>query len=263
MPFHRKCMLALCLALVLLIPLSMLLFSVLDREDGRMADFATYDYLALTDPTGGEFVYRPTDPLFATVAAAFACAPATDAAPSAFSEASLILDWIKDDRADRYTLAYAPDLLSVRLTDREDNAYLLSGDAAIALLATDAGKSSLVGENPPALTVGDKTVSPAILEWKGEFAYQSGERVTLSSGEYRTATPLCPLPTAAPVFSFAEAPSVSEYSVFAGGTLVAAGNTLPSLTSLPAGEYQLVLVAEWQNGNRSVRAGYSFSFCTV
>ena len=261
MPTYRKWLTAFCVVLLLLLPFSMLLVSVWKNGETHLQNFSSSDYFAMTDPVGNEYVFSPSDALFSDAAFAFSSAvPMGDASDHAYGEDRLLVEWIKDGRSDRFFLAYAPDLLTARLTDAEGNSYVITDDAALVFLATEAGKAVLVGEDPPALTVNGREIPYAIIEWTGTFTKKNGQTLHVTSGAHRTAH--APHRITALPFSpiFDRAPARTEYLLYAGEDLIAETGEPLSFADLEAGEYQLVTVAEWTNGALSVRAGYSFVF---
>lgn len=252
----------LCLALVLLIPLFMLITSLIEGRSIRMDAFSASDYFAITDATGNEAVYRPTDPLFSEAAAVFARAErigeadGEDAAPQGNL---LLLEWISDGRAERFTLTCHPQSLRATLTDRNGCEYRLTCADLAVFFATDCGRSLLVGDPPPVLTVGGRTVSPAILAWTVSLPSGEGEPLSFDSGEYRTGAPVLSVSVSEFSCIFAQSPVSLTYTLFCGSASLFSGSTTPPFASLAPGDYQVVLVAEWTAEHQTVRAGYTLT----
>ena len=81
------------------------------------------------------------------------------------TESGLVLEWIQNGRADRFTLRYSADRRAAYLTDREGRVYRLAEGDGLLFLTSEVGQSLLVGDFPPTLTLDGREVSPAVLEW--------------------------------------------------------------------------------------------------
>lgn len=240
--------------LCVLLPICLLLFSA--GDDGLPHDFGEFSYFAITDAQGQEAVYAPADGEFTAARAAFLAATPTEA--FSYDKARAItLDWIKDGRAWRYDLVITPSPLSAILFDRDGHAYALPAPHAYAFAALPAASHLLVGEMPPAVSIAGRSLSPSLVEWRYRLTIDGEER-TLSSGN-REFTAVAPAPISSADFSvsFATPPTLTEYSLFLGDTLLSSSTTPPNFDGLGAGSYQLVLVATFEDGTATTRAAYS------
>ena len=257
-----KILLAVCAALLLVLPLSMLLGSLFADGKNALPDYENAEWFAITSATGEEYVFRPSDELFSGARLAFLSATPTDAAiedarPCGF----MTLDWIKDGRAGRYTLVFSQNMRLAVLTDASGARYTLTEADALLFLECEAGASAMTDEYPPALFLDGKEVSPAVLEWRASLYDRNGEEKTVSSGELLVSSVPTRLANASAfALSFETQPTRVSYSVFCDETLVCEGDGIPTAFTLQTGNYQLILVAEWETGNCTARAGYAIIF---
>ena len=259
---QHKILLAICAVFLLVLPFSMLLGSLFAADASALPDYENAEWFAITSAEGEEYVFRPDDDLFSDACLAFLAATPTeataaDARPCGF----MTLDWIKDGRADRYTLIFSYDMRTAILSDASGERYALAESDALLFLESDAGASAMTDEYPPALLLDGKTVSPAVLEWRARLFDRNGEEKTVSSGELLVSS--VPSRIATPVtflLAFETPPTRVTYTVFCGETTVLEGEGIPSSFDLQSGDYQLILVAEWEAGNCTARAGYAIIF---
>lgn len=259
---HYKILFVLCAAFLLLLPVLMLVFSLLPSGNHTLPDYYSSEYLAITSADGEEYVFRPSDRLFAEARTAFLCAALLeDGGADACREGRMTVEWIKDGISDRYMLSFSEDLRAAYIADTEGHLFRLREAELFPFLQSEAGASVLIGKFPPALRLDGKTVSPSVLEWLATVADRNGEACTLTSGD-RLLSP-APVRLASPqgfLLTFEKEPTAITYTVFCGEERILDGTELPSSFDLPAGEYQLVLISEWEEGNTAVRAGYSIIF---
>ncbi|MBQ8858193.1 MAG: hypothetical protein IJ012_00210 [Clostridia bacterium] len=255
----RKRFAALLAALLLLPSLICPLGGCADR---LARDLAACDYFAMTDIAGEEYVYAPGEPLFDGAVDVFARAQKTDAPPAWREEGmpSLLLEWIRDESARQYWLYLSPANLAAYLVDAEGAGYALDDTGVAFFLTSPAAAPSLVGVSPPAVYEGGTAVAFSVSKWTYSGTL-GGEPFSVASAEYlnksaedREINP--------ETFSltFASTPKNEKYTLYRGAEEIASGEAPPALTALATGEYQLVLVAEWETGNTTTRAGYSFVF---
>lgn len=248
--------------LMLFLALPLLILSIFGCTDTVSADLASCDYFAMTGAKGGEYVYAPGESDFEQAVTAFAEAEKTDTPPAWLDEAGapLLLEWIRDGHARQYWLYLSPTDLDAYFKDADGNGYRLTGAAIAYFLTSEAAAQSLVGEYPPAVCVNGTAVIFSACQWTYSGTLD-GQPFSVSSAKYlhTPAEDHSIIPTAfAP--TFAETPKSTVYTLYRGAEELASGSTPPTLASLPAGSYQLILVAEWQRGNTTTRAGYSFVF---
>ncbi len=242
---------------LLCVAVSLVLLLVFYHTPAIPPDLAGYDYFAITTPTGEEHVFAKGEESFAVAAVAFGQATPV-ALPDSLGEALfLTADWIRGGRSHTYRLYLSPLDLTGYAVDERENAYLLPRQRVLFLLQQDYSSALLVGQDPPMLTVGQRSIPFALCQWT--YTLEGG--AVLSSGEYRN-TEGGTYPIDAAVFTpqFSKAPNSTIYTIYLGADEVFSGEALPDLASLPAGDYQLVLVAEWQEEAVRIRAGYSLLF---
>ena len=258
-----KILLLICAALVLLLPFSMLVFSLFSQGTDGLPDYRDAHYFAITAADGEEYVFRPSEPIFLNACAVFlAATPTKDGIADSRTGGHMMLEWIKDGVADRYTLSFSYDMRTACLLDANGNLFRLADGDTFPFLQSAAGAASLIDEYPSPLTLDGKDVAPSVLEWRATLTDRDGEEHTFTSGD-RLLYSSAPVRIASPQsysLAFAEMPTSVSYTVFCGEELVCSGEGIPSSFNLPAGSYQLVLVAEWKDGNTAVRAGYSIIF---
>lgn len=225
-------------------------------------DLAAYEYFAVTSPTGKETVYPKGDATFLSAASAFTGAAPVSALPAELEESLFLLaEWIRDGRAQPFRLYLSPSALEGYLVDERGNGFRLKEKGALFFLISAFSSSLLVGEEPPALTVNGQAIPFALCRWSYTLRPSEGAPVTVSSGEYtNTAGGTYPIDPSAFAPQFDEAPDSTVYTVYLSAEEVLSSSTCPDLSALPAGDYQLVLVAEWQRGDTRIRAGYSMLF---
>ncbi len=248
--------------LMLFFVLPLLILPILGCADPVSADLSSCDYFAMTDAKGGEYVYAPGEAGFEQAVDAFATAKKTDTPPTWLDGAGvpLLLEWIRDGHARQYSLYLSPSSLSAYMTDADQNGYALTEAAIAHFLASEAASPSLVGAYPPTVLVGGREVPFAVCQWTYSGTLD-GRPFSVASAEYlHTPVEDRPITPATFALTFAETPKSTVYTLYRGADELASGNTPPPLAPLPAGNYQLVLVAEWQKGNTTTRAGYSFVF---
>ena len=230
--------------------------------DSLARDLAACDYFAMTDIAGKEYVYAPGEPLFDGAVEAFAEAEKTDEPPAWLAEGTpaLLLEWIRDERARQYRLYLSPANLAACLSDAEGNWYTVAEAGVAFFLTTPAAAPSLVGEYPPAVYEGGEEVAFSVCRWTYSGSL-NGADFSVASAEYlNTAATDREIDPSAFALTFAKPPKTVVYTLYCGAEEIASGEAVPTLTALPAGEYQLVLVAEWQTNATTTRAGYSFVF---
>lgn len=246
---------------VLCIAVTLGFFVFLSLHPGTPQNLGSYAYLAITSPAGEEYVYRQGDETMQGAAAAFASATFLAQPPAALDEAVfLTLEWIQDGRAAVWRLYFLPSKASGYLVDAHGHTFLLQEEGLLFFLRTDFSASLLVGEDPPAVLMGGEEVPFLICRWTYTLPTAEGGTTTIRSGEY-TNNAASSLSVQGDAFSpsFAVPPRHTTYTVYRGADLLLSSDTLPAFSSLPAGEYQIVLVAEWQIGYTTIRTGYSFS----
>lgn len=250
-------------AFVLLVALCLslpLLWLLLRRPDRSLPqDYSTFSYFAVTG-NGQEYIYAPGEDGFLMAADAFSHAVAGDA-PAWYREDApkMLLEWIEGDRAHQYMLYLSASPMAAYLTDDRGGGYLLRRVDAIRFFAGE-GAPAPEGEEPPTFTIGEREIRASLCRWTYTETAEDGREYTATSGDvYRTGG-VYPLDTAdfAPVFALT--PSEVRYTVFSGNVPVATGQTPPDFSALPTGEYELAVVAEWERGDDTVKAGYSFVF---
>ena len=216
----------------------------------------------MTDIKGGEYVYAPGERLFDGAVEAFASAEKTNAPPAWLAEGmpTLLLEWIRDERARQYRLYLSPANLAACFTDADGEWYAVVEADVSFFLTTPAATPSLVGDYPPAVYEGGEEVAFSVCKWTysgslngADFSVASAEYLH-TSAEERRIDPKAFSPT------FSAPPKSEKYTLYRGAEEIASDETVPDLTTLPAGDYQLVLVAEWQTNATTTRAGYSFVF---
>lgn len=227
-----------------------------------LPNVAGYEYLAMTDCHGAEYVYEKDNLIFLSVASAFTSAKHTREAPEWWDEdtPAVKLEFIKDGYAYPYSLYLSPYPLEAYLTDGGDNGYLLANDAATLLIATPAAGPALVGELPPAITLNGVEATFSMCEWTFYVLPDFGDVFTVSSGEYLSEN-TDPHPISVDEFScsFSEQPKSISFTIYRGD-LKLLETPAPDFSTLPKGAYQMIVLAEFDRDLEAVRAGYSFSF---
>lgn len=255
-----RAILACVLCLLFVLPVIILFFAL---STPTLPTVTNYDYLAMTDCNGKEYVYPKSDLIFLSAASAFTSAKHTNAPPSWWTEntPAVKMEFIDDGYAYSYSLYLHPYPLAAYLVDASGHGYLLTNDAATLLIGTAAAGPALVGSLPPNITVNGETVGFSLCEWTFYILPDMGGVFTVSSGEYLSENP-DPHPIAVDPFSFSfadEQPKSLRFRIYRGEQQLL-DTIAPDFSSLPAGEYQMVVVAEFDRDLESVRAGYSFSF---
>lgn len=256
---HKRVRLA---RLMLFFVLPLLILPIFGCADPVSADLSSCDYFAITDAKGGEYIYAPGEAGFRDAVTAFAEAKKTDTPPAWLEGAGapLLLEWIRDGHARQYSLYLSPSDLAAYMTDADQNGYTLTEAATAHFLGSEAAAPSLVGAYPPAVRVDGREIPFSICRWTYS-GILDGQLFSVSSAEYlHTPVEDHPIDPTAFVAAFAKAPKTTVYTLYHGAEELSSGATPPTLANLPAGNYQLVLVAEWQRGNTTIRAGYSFVF---
>lgn len=254
-----KIILSIVICLLFVLPVVILYFAL---SSPSLPSVAAYDYLAMTDCHGKEYVYASDDIMFLTAAASFTGASHTKTPPDWWSEDAVAvkLEFIDDGYAYPYSLYLSPYPLAAYLTDAVGNGYLLPNDAAAVLITSAAAGPSLVGALPPEITVSGQTVGFSVCQWTFYILPDFGAVFTVSSGEYLSEHTE-PRPISVENFScsFGETPISLSFRIYRGEEKIL-DTIAPDFSTLPQGEYQLVVLAEFDRGLESVRAGYSFSF---
>ncbi len=248
------------LAAFLLLPTFICLLS--GCADRLARDLAACDYFAMTDIAGEEYVYAPGEPLFDCAVEAFATAEESDTPPAWLAEGTpyLLLEWIRDGRARQYHLYLSPSNLAAYLADAEGDGYTVDESGVAFFLTAPAAAPSLVGEYPPTVYESGEEVAFSVTRWtyRGTLG---GEPFLVASAEYlHTAATDRQIDPNAFSLSFAEQPKTAIYTLYRGAEEIASDEATPAFDALPAGAYQLVLVAEWETESTTTRAGYSFVF---
>lgn len=250
---------------VLCVAVTLGFFVLLFLSPTTPKDLGSYAYLAITSPGGEEYIYQKGDEVLQGAAAAFAAATPAAQQPDGLREALfLTVEWIQSGRATTWRLYFLPSTASGYLVDERGHAFRLHETGLLFFLHTDFIAPLLVGEEPPAVWLGEAEVPFSICRWAHTVSTAEGGTETITSGEY-TNNAAGSLPVLGDAFAptFAVAPQRATYTVYRGAEQVLVSDAPPALSSLPAGEYQVVLVAEWQAGYTTTRAGYSFSFGRV
>lgn len=254
-----KAILAIVLCFLFVVPIIILFFAL---SAPTLPSVTNYDCLAMTDCNGKEYVYPKNDFIFLSAAAAFTSAKHTNSPPKWWTDKSpaIGLEFIEDDYAYSYSLYVNPYPLEAYLTDISGKGYLLNNDAAALLVGTPAAGPGLSGALPPNITVNGESVGFSVCEWTFYIMPDMGGIFTVSSGEYLSESP-DPHPIAVEQFacSFAEQPKSLRFRIYRGEEQLL-DTIAPDFSTLPSGEYQLVVVAEFDRDFETVRAGYSFSF---
>ena len=226
-----------------------------------MIDADAYEYFAMTDEDGREYVYIRSEREFCEAANAFREAEAGEA-PTWLSLARppLLVEWIEGGRALQYHLYLYPEGFAAYLEDAEGNGAHLSKEAAVFFLSAEPCRPSLRGEEPPAVLLGTQKIEPSICSWQ-YVGGLNGTAVSLSSGDYLNKSAVSyhaklddfPL-------SCTKEPARVQYVLYRGEEEIGSySETELPVLSLPSGEYQLVSILEWERDNCRIRAGYSFA----
>ncbi len=254
-----KIILSVVICLLFTLPVVILFFAL---SSPSLPSVTEYDYLAMTDCHGKEYVYSREDIIFLTTAASFTGAKHTKEPPEWWTQdcAAVKLEFIDDGYAYPYSLYLSPYPLAAYLTDAVGNGYLLPNDAAAVLITSAAAGPSLVGALPPDITLNGEAVGFSVCQWTFYVLPDFGAVFTVSSGEYLSERTE-PHPISVENFScsFSENPVSLSFQIYRGEEKIL-DTIAPDFSALPRGEYQLVVLAEFDRGLESVRAGYSFSF---
>lgn len=254
-----KVIITVVICLLFALPVTVLFFAL---SSPSLPSVASCDYLAMTDCHGKEYVYRNNEITFLTTASAFSSAKHTRRPPDWWSDdmPSVKLEFIEDGYAYPYSLYLNPFPLAAYLTDASGSGYLLSNDSAAVLINAAAAAPALVGDLPPDITLNGKDYGFSVCSWTFYVLPDFGAVFTVSSGEYLSER-TDPYSVNLDSFScsFAEQPHSLSFQVFRGEDKIL-DTIAPDFSSLPKGEYQLVVLAEFDRGLETVRAGYSFSF---
>lgn len=224
-------------------------------------DLAHYDRVAFTPPAGEETVYTSTSPSFQGAVTAFLHAAPCDGLPTGYEERPFMtVSWIRSGRSRAYRLYLSPAAGEGYFADSRGKTFRLAKDDVIFFLRERTALPLLEGNLPPALLLGEREVPVSICRWTYTVTGGSGRPVEISSGEYVDPGAES-VPARAEDFApvFVEMPTNKKYTLYSGADAAIESETVPNLSALPAGEYQLVLVAEWQRASVCTRAGYSFA----
>ncbi len=222
-----------------------------------------YSHVALTDCRGEEYVYKKGDPVFACAATAFSTAEPADEKPSwATREGMILLDWIRDGYARRFRLYLSRTSFAVYLEDERESGYYLRDISALFVYKTDAALPSLIGKMPSPVLLDGEEVSFHLASWQYDFTDSSGKTHTFSSKEYFAENDTVKTISDPSDFSlsFREEPISLRYHIFSGEDEIYSDSARPTTEDLPAGEYQLIVIAEYKEGVMKTRGGYAFRF---
>ena len=255
-----KIILTVVICLLFILPVTVLFFAL---SSPSLPSVTGYDYLAMTDCHGKEYVYPNTDITFLTTASAFTGAKHVKRAPDWWSEdtPAVKLEFIKDGYAYPYSLYLNPTYpLSAYLTDASDNGYLLTNDSAAVLITSPAAKGALVGTLPPDIILNGQKYGFSVCDWTFYILPDFGAVFTVSSSEYLSEQTE-PHPVSLDTFSctFEETPKSLSFRIYRGEDKIL-DTVAPDFSSLPKGDYQMIVLAEFDRGLETVKAGYSFSF---
>ena len=246
-------LLLLCVA----VPLAFFIF--LSLSPAMPQDLGRYEYFAVASPTGEEVVYKKGEAVFEGAAHAFVQASPVSQLPAALGDAIFLsTEWIRNGYAQLFRLYLSPAEQAGYLVDERGNAFSLSEQGVLFFLQAELAAPLLIGQLPPVLTVGDYEIPFSLCRWSYTLTPATGESFTVSSGEYTNTqggTVLLQAEEAVP--HFAETPKSAVYTVYSGADEILSSQAFPDLTALSPGNYQIILVAEWQRGNTLIRAGYS------
>ena len=256
----KLCAYILLAVLCVVIPFSLLIAA--HRLPIISSEISFCDYVAVTTPSGEETIFSKEETMFSSVVVAFQSAAAVAGLPAGYEESLfLTIEWICANRAMEFRLFLSPQTMEGYLIDGRGFVFQLQESGVLFFLTQSFSSSLLVGQEPPVLTLGDRVIPYSLCQWIYTLSTSGGAPITVSSGEYQNTeggsypvTPTDFLPT------FEKAPETITYKIYSGADMVLSTHTLPYLKALPAGDYQLVLVAEWERGNALIRAGYSFLF---
>lgn len=227
----------------------------------RSMDFESYEYFAMTDEDGKEYVYAGGEREFREAAHAFKHAEKAEA-PAWLSLAPppLLVEWIEKGHALQYHLYLYPRGFAAYLQDAEGNGAALTKEDALFFLSAEASRPSLRGEEPPAVLLGMQEIAPSICSWR-YMGGLDGTAVSLSSGDYlNTSATSYPVDLEKFVLSYEKEPTRIQHTLYRGEEEVGVFSDAElSKLSLSAGEYQLVSVLEWEQDRCCIRAGYSFA----
>lgn len=222
-------------------------------------DLAHYDYFAVSAPGREEVVYQTGEADFSAAAQAFVQATAVSQLPSYLADSIfLTTDWVRDGRVQSFRLYLSPARQEGYLVNDRSACFRLAEDGLLFFLQKDFVAPLLVGEMPPPLRLGETEIPFSLCQWTYTLTTRAGAAVTVSSGEYtNTEGGSIPVSVNAFVPTFGKTPNSVIYTIYSGADVIFSSNELPALDALSQGEYQLILVAEWQTGNTRIRAGYS------
>lgn len=224
-----------------------------------------YSHFSITDCRGEEYVYANGEPSFLSAAEAFLAAkPAGERPDWAKREGMLLLDWMRDGYAHRYRLYLSLDSLSAYLEDESENGYFLDTRGALFFYETQAARPSLVGEAPTSISIAGVEIPFSVCSWQYDLADAEGAVHTVSSEDYlgaADATKEITYPFFLPP-SFTVPPDRVHYHIFAGNAEIVSSEEPPIsvVSRLSDGNYQMTVIAEYENGVVTVRAGYSVVF---
>ncbi|MBQ8350629.1 MAG: hypothetical protein IJY20_01115 [Clostridia bacterium] len=254
----RKYAYVVLLLLCVAVPIAFVVF--LWQTPMMPQDLSSYDYFAVTAPDGAESVYQAGESAFDGAAAAFAQASAVKALPGELDDAVfLTTEWIRDGRAYAWRLYLLPAVGEGYLVDERGTPFRLSEEGVLFFLQSAFAAPLLIGDEPPALILAEREVPFSLCRWTYTITPSGAHAVSVSSGEYineEGKSLSVDLSSFAP--QFAEQPKKTIYKIYSLADEIMSSEELPDLAALPEGQYQLILVAEWQRGNTLVRAGYSF-----
>lgn len=224
-----------------------------------------YEHFSITDCRGEEYVFANGEDGFRAAADAFSAAKPAEKKPSfAKREGMLLLDWMRDGYAHRYRLYLSLDTLSAYLEDESENGYFLDTRGALFFYQSQAARASLIGKTPASISIAGVEIPFSVCSWQYDFADAEGTVHTVSSEDYlgaADAAKVIPYPFFLPP-DFAEPPTRVRYCVFAGNAQIAdaAEPPISVISRLPVGQYQMTVIAEYEDAPVTVRAGYSVLF---
>jgi hypothetical protein len=252
---YAYALLAVCCVLV---PVLLLLLGGLAHAVPQ--DLAQYDYVSFVSPTGEETLYQKSYPSFQGAADAFLSAKPCETLPASYENASyMTVTWIRSGRARPYRLYLSPAAGEGYFVDDRGNAFSLTADGLIFFLREDAAEPFLKGNAPRVRLFNGSEVPVALCRWTYTVLDGIGNPVDISSGEYKNSSADEPTLRANHIFLlFDDEPKTQKYTIYSRAEIVLESETPPSVVFLPPGEYQVVLVAEWQSASVCTRAAYSF-----
>lgn len=247
----------LCVAISAAVLFSLALFPSMPRN------LAASEAFLVSSPTGDGRSYHQGDAVFSAAVEAFLEASRLPSLPPQYEQALfLTVSWQQaNGRQADWRLYVSPQPLGGYLVDERGNAYALTEQGALFFATQSFCSPLLVGDPPPALHIDGQAVPVSLCSWTYTVSTQDGGRHQISSGEYTNpSATIQPISLDALFMQFAEQPDDIEFTVYAAADEVLSSTELPSAAQLAPGDYQLVLVCQWQRGEQTVRAAYSFSF---